>query len=474
MKRTVDGDYFPTFRALGIGLLRLGERLRRRAKPIVIRTAKVLVVLLIVLAVADAIATFVTGRMLAADKVALRARGELPSITELAGPNIPDAENAALVYAEAFKLLPSQSVVDSPDYEQLLLFADAEKRKADPKSWERARILVRKYEKALLIAERAASMERCRFPVKWEDGFSATYPHYSRLRLLAQLANASGLVAARDGGMDDAVRWMALSLRMSEAIENEPILIGVLVRKAIINITSRNLQEVLRYGGLDNEQTSRLSSLLAESDLRQDYLRAIQGERATGLIAFEQIREDPRLFFESVDLEGGPIIPRLTVTVLKPLLYSDERFYLRHMGKVIADAKLPITVSRGDGPEDDLEGVHLWQAPVSSLLLPVFSRAKTAVYESLAETRICRIGLDLEAYRHRHGEYPDSLARLSFSDTEMLEDPFGGKSFIYKRQAKGFILYSVGPDMKDDGGRPVSDEQGQDSAKGDIVWRVSR
>ncbi len=469
MKRSVDGDYFPTLRPMGMGLLRLGSRLRRRAKPIAIRTAKILLVFLVVVAVVDGIATFITGRMLAADKVALRARGELPSITELVGPKVPDAENAALVYAKAFQLLPDFKA-DRTDNEQLWLFTDAEKRKADPESWDRARVIVRKYEKALEIAERAASMEKCRFPVSWEDGFTATYPHYSQFRALALLANANAIVAAKDGRMADAEQSISLSLRMAHSITNEPILIGVLVRRAIISITCRNLQEALQYGSLDDEQTSRLSSLLADADLRPDYRKALQGERATGLITFEQIRRDPRLVFEVMDLSAvhvnRPTSPRLLAVVLRPLLYSDERFYLHHMGKIIADADVPITASRGN--EEDLEEVHQLSVPVSSLIMPVFSRAKMAVHESLAETRIARIALALSSYERQHGEYPDSLARLRPSDTELLKDPFSGKDFIYRREGKGFLLYSIGKNMKNDGGRepPIN----SDSDLGDIVW----
>lgn len=466
MKRTVDGDCFPTFRRLGRRLLGMRGGLLRAAK----RTAKVLVVFLIVLAIVHGIATFITGRKLEADIRSLKAKGELPSITELVGPKIPDSENAALVYAKAFKLIPGPQT-NRPDYDQLWRFADAEKRKADPESWDRARVVVRKYEKALLIAERAASMEKCRFPVKWEDGILATFTHYAPVRQLAQLANASGLIAARDGRMDDSVRWIALSLRISEAVKNEPILIGVLVRGAIIHMTCRSLQEAVQYGDLNDEQTARLSRLLAENDLRPHYRKALHGERATGLIAFEQIRKDPRLISEVMDLSAvhvnRPTSPRLVAAVLKPVLYADERFYLHHMGKIIADADRPTNGS----DLAQLEEVHLLWAPVSSLLIPVFSRVKMAVHESLAETRICRTALALSSYERQHGEYPDSLALLSVSDVEMLEDPFSGKDLIYKRQAKGFVLYSIGPDMKDDGGQPLVDQLGE-PPKGDIIWQL--
>lgn len=49
------------------------------------------------------------------------------------------------------------------------------------------------------------------------------------------------------------------------------------------------------------------------------------------------------------------------------------------------------------------------------------------------------------------------------------EDPFSGKDFIYKRQEKGFILYSIGRNMKDDGGK---ESPNSDPDRYDMVWRM--
>ena len=51
------------------------------------------------------------------------------------------------------------------------------------------------------------------------------------------------------------------------------------------------------------------------------------------------------------------------------------------------------------------------------------------------------------------------------------KDLFTDKPLIYSRKGKGYILYSLGPNMKDDGG--VSREQA-DSDDFDIVVRVGQ
>jgi len=78
----------------------------------------------------------------------------------------------------------------------------------------------------------------------------------------------------------------------------------------------------------------------------------------------------------------------------------------------------------------------------------------------------------LIAFKDRHSIYPASLAELRAKlGWKLPEDPFSGKDFIYKRQGKGFILYSIGQNLKDDGGIEPSKN---DRDKGDIVWRMDR
>lgn len=72
---------------------------------------------------------------------------------------------------------------------------------------------------------------------------------------------------------------------------------------------------------------------------------------------------------------------------------------------------------------------------------------------------ICRLaeaGIGLEQYRRQYGRYPEK--------PELPTDPFDGKPLRY---LPGVALYSVGPDRKDDGGKP---ESGATGSSFDIVF----
>lgn len=74
--------------------------------------------------------------------------------------------------------------------------------------------------------------------------------------------------------------------------------------------------------------------------------------------------------------------------------------------------------------------------------------------------RVLRAVIELERYRLKHGEYPDSLDLLPADSTrDALRDPYSGKPFGYRRvdpvadaHGRHFLLWTVGLDGEDNGG----------------------
>jgi hypothetical protein len=65
------------------------------------------------------------------------------------------------------------------------------------------------------------------------------------------------------------------------------------------------------------------------------------------------------------------------------------------------------------------------------------------------------VALALEMLLRDKGAYPEKLSDLT---DKAPADLFSGKGLIYKREGLGYLLYSVGPDEKDDGGRGRDDD----------------
>ena len=95
-----------------------------------------------------------------------------------------------------------------------------------------------------------------------------------------------------------------------------------------------------------------------------------------------------------------------------------------------------------------------------------------------ASVDMLRIVLGLQTFRQERDRYPETLAELRATGWDVPQDRFSEDEFIYRREGEGFVLYSVGPNLVDDGGVPAGrfpfgrrDEyEPGDELRCDIVW----
>jgi hypothetical protein len=72
--------------------------------------------------------------------------------------------------------------------------------------------------------------------------------------------------------------------------------------------------------------------------------------------------------------------------------------------------------------------------------------------------RSLHLAFALAAYRGEHKRYPDRLDVLAPRYlAEVPSDLFSGKALIYRLGENGYLLYSVGVNGRDDGGRSFAD-----------------
>ena len=80
------------------------------------------------------------------------------------------------------------------------------------------------------------------------------------------------------------------------------------------------------------------------------------------------------------------------------------------------------------------------------------------------QLRIAQAGLALLQYKQTEDTFPATLEALKLPN---INDPLSDGRLQYKTKGEGFVLYSVGPDQKDNDGSPKQDKQEKDW---DIVW----
>ena len=116
---------------------------------------------------------------------------------------------------------------------------------------------------------------------------------------------------------------------------------------------------------------------------------------------------------------------------------------------------------------DDLASEALPDTPIGALVVPL----QGDPFRMIADLNVTRAGLAVLQYRQAHGTFPQALEAL---DLKGLVDPYTQGPLHYRTEAGGFVVYSVGEDLKDNGGNPRPGQHTgppRQPAEYDLVWR---
>ena len=93
----------------------------------------------------------------------------------------------------------------------------------------------------------------------------------------------------------------------------------------------------------------------------------------------------------------------------------------------------------------------------------------------LVRLDLAKLAFALAAYRADHGAYPAKLRDLSPKYVATIpKDRFTDGDLHYSLQDGGYLLYSVGPNGQDDGGKGVEDRKEGSEPWDDIAVRVAK
>jgi hypothetical protein len=209
-------------------------------------------------------------------------------------------------------------------------------------------------------------------------------------------------------------------------------------------------------------QLRALESRLNDTDLVARFTDALRCGRALLLSAAES-----GVLFRAEFAAGG--IKHRTMAMLQRLaprgvIYESFSNRMRDWQKMI---DVLDSTNRVVHPEQATAAFAVWKRAQEGL--PGLLRAQTMVNEG-------QIACALERSRLAHGEYPEALEALVPQFIERLpHDIINGQPLKYRRsEGRGFLLYSVGWNGTDDGGRNASKPELPDNLKtGDWSWETA-
>ena len=372
-----------------------------------------------------------------ARRQAIADAGDAVYLTEYESEEIPDEENA---YYYLMLAAPDLEAFET-DWETV---ADLElERQLTPEQVDALAKIIEKYPQMFEQLEKASACDKYRPNVDYAQGLAMEMPHVMHFRSVARAQSAKALVAAYDGDGDTALGHCKTSLRLSSHLREEPTLISHLVHIASQSISVLTINHSLRVADTSPATRAELAELLAQFDNRQATVDAMKGERATGITTFQQIR-DGTLSLEDL---GTPNIGIVGNTWLgQAYLNDDEAKYIELLDKQIETAKLskPERDKAMQPLIDDLEQSG-FRHMFSRLLVPALNAAVDATGRHDALVRSIRILLVI------HDKDDITIDDIDLPDAAKA-DPFTGDPLTIENREEGWVIYSVGENLRDDGG----------------------
>lgn len=318
-------------------------------------------------------------------------------------------------------------------------------------------------EVALLMAQegldelRAGIGKPCVMPPM--EAADTPLPYLRDFRSAARLLALEGWVCARRGDFSASVASYRDGLVLGQDAARNGVLIHKLVSAACEAIVCRAIRRTV---GICTEEAAlvELTGHLAAFEGHEVLFgETLALEYDCTRRALENSRNDPQAAAGLADIAGAALPPGTVDQALADL----DAVYSRL-----------VAASRNDywalSPADlDLRA----NTPLIAALAPQVRKAQSRCVAHTAMLRGTLLVAALGLYFARHGGHPATLADLVPDTLKQLPiDPFSGQGFRYVLDDPlTYRVYSVGPNMRDDGGVEPQNRAGDD---GDLVFSTTR
>ena len=353
--------------------------------------------------------------------------------------------------------------------------------------------------KEKLVAENAPALALLHrgFQYPYEEppvqSFSTPFPHYQHLRQMARFLSLAGQVKAAQGDWNGAVNTDLDGVQMGETLPRGGPLIGMLVGVACQSLGRKHAWEAVPHLSAA-EARAATRRLEAIRTAHVTFAETMQQEKWETQASLREVMAKPKWASELI----ADLSSRLPTFSQNPKAWvgnAAEVSYVQFIGKgkiladnarwmdgTIAQARQPYAAHLPPPPAPN--------DPVNQLLLSFWETPRLAETRSDTQNALLVTALALQAYHQDHKTYPVALMALVPGYLKAVPtDPFALSGPLrYKTVGTKYLLYSVGPDGSDDGGKAISDTREpapgpndindrrhfiKDDSKGDVVAGVN-
>ncbi len=378
--------------------------------------------------IANALFVWITDSRLERQLAAIRAAGDPVTLADLARPPIPPEKNAAtyLRRAEAGVAAIEKETAEVHPASECPGFIML------PKDQKTVNAAFAAYPNVLPLLEQAAACPdydvQLDYTLPPQEFQTKLLDLVNQVRSPARVLRYRARLEVAAGNRDEAVRTAVLILQLGRHFDHNPMIVSHLVAIAVRGIAIDSANEALQTGTVSKEVHDALDAELAIQQPMKGFASALKSER---LFVMANFQEGIFNFWLS-----------------RGFWYSEKSACLELFPTLIALADDPRPYSQ---VEQTIDGEGK-KAILASLLAPSLKAAYVANTRAKAMMRSLRVLNALQAHPVQGSDTIPKLTDLGLP-AEAITDPFNGEPLHVKKTPQGWFVYSVGPNLKDDGGK---------------------
>lgn len=292
-------------------------------------------------------------------------------------------------------------------------------------------------------------------PQNSQDDWNYLLPPLDRPRAMAKAAIARAWLedASAPGDERLTAAWRANVIIARQTGPGGASVVSCMVAAAIRNTTYASIRAALQNGALDRSAIDRTFDILLREDKPIDVAHGVSCElmSAYRLMQFlypagnfsDATAEQLRSLGASLP-PGGATLPAPEETMEKFEAFLVPQFDI---------AAEPLTLDAyrrfrdADGRRNDIAGSNA----ILMTILPSLSRFHALSLRTEADRRATLLMAGLHRHHLAKNAWPQALKEIRLS--RFRDDPFSGREFVYELRDGSPILYCVGFDGEDNGGR---------------------
>lgn len=410
-------------------------------------------------------------------------------IAQAIGPEIFDAP----VRAQGFKALGMEEPKGTflkTDFADEKAFQFAQGNLWQAKDHPELAAWLKENEKPLSLLVQASNRSRFYMPVLAQSDdqglFGTPLPQLARLKSGCKMLIVRANLATAEGRTADAWADIQAVYRLGELVNQSQHLIGRLVAIAFSSMADTGAQNLTTSGRLDSKTAKEFLLDTVKMGYGISVIPVIDnGERFCFLDTAERLSTGKEsvlgqlagtgpsdssskfdAFLESkvnekrADVDWNVVLTDvnreydelLAILRNKNLKQRKEQYAKWIEALNGLSASIPASMAN----PSPTQATSMMSKLLISILMPSLGKSQEIVERGEAKRALTVQSLALAAYKADKGRYPQKLDELVPAYLKSLpKDLFSGKEFVYKPSADGadYVLYSIGPNQIDDGGK---------------------